>query len=260
METAVQEKNAIDPQELFAQYRQTGDRAVRNRLVLHYSYIAKMVANQMRGYTVNYAQLEDVVNQGMVTLIDCIEKYDPTKGVKFESYAFMRVKCANIDFIRQQDWLPRRVRKTAKEIAAAYERLSNQLLREPTVKELAAHMELPEESINKHYGEIASSVMLSLETVLQHSVQEGGSALEIADKDALLPEEQLLQTELRSQLMSAIDALSQRERTVVSLYYYEHLRLFEIAQVMGVSESRVCQLHAKAIGRMRERLNAYQKG
>ncbi|MDD3429643.1 MAG: sigma factor, partial [Oscillospiraceae bacterium] len=104
---------------------------LRNDLVMLYSYIPKTVAAQMRGVTSSYAQLEDIVNQGVITLIDCIEKFDPTKGVKFESYAFMRVKCANIDFIRKQDWLPRRVRKTAKDVTLAHDELSNKLMREP---------------------------------------------------------------------------------------------------------------------------------
>lgn len=244
--------------ELMDQFKATGSREIRNRLVLHYSYIAKAVAGQMRGYTANYAQLEDIVNQGVITLIDCIEKFDQSKGVKFESYAFMRVKCANIDFIRQQDWLPRRVRKTAKDIAAAYDKLANELMREPTIKELAAAMDLPEELLQKHYGEITNSVMVSLETVLQNTIQEGGGR-EIADSHQLLPEEKLMNDELRIQLMTAIDQLSERERLVVSLYYYEHLRLSEIAEVMGVSESRVCQLHSKAVGKMRLRLNQYMK-
>lgn len=244
--------------QLMAKYRETGSQEIRNQLVMHYSYIAKAVASQMRGYTANYAQLEDIVNQGIITLIDCIEKFDPEKGMKFESYAFMRVKCANIDFIRQQDWLPRRVRKNAKEIAAAYDQLSNQLMREPSIKELAAFMELPEELLQKHYGEISNSVMISLDTVLQSSVQDGDE-MDISSGNDQLPEERLISNELRQQLVGAIEKLSQRERLVVSLYYYEHLRLFEIANVMGVSESRVCQLHSRAIGKMRDIMQRYME-
>lgn len=257
METAVKQ-NESEVQELMARYQATRATTDRNQLVMHYSYIAKVIASQMRSYTANYAQMEDIVNQGMLTLIDALERFDPGKGVKFESYAFMRVKNANIDFIRKQDWLPRRVRKTAKDIAAAFDRLSNELMHEPTVKELAAYMELPEEAIIKHYSEISNSVMISLETVLQNTLQDSGADF-LADDDRQ-PEEKLFRDELRQQLMSAIDALSERERTVISLYYYEHLRLYEIAEVMGVSESRVCQLHSKAVARMKQRLEGYMKG
>lgn len=258
MDTAVQQKETEGIQ-LMERYQATRSVADRNQLVLHYSYIAKVIAAQMRGYTANYAQMEDIVNQGMLTLIDTVEKFDPDKGVKFESYAFMRVKNANIDFIRKQDWLPRRVRKTAKEIAMAFDRLSNELMHEPTIRELAEYMEVPEEVINKHYSEISNSVMISLETVLQNTLQEGGG-LDLATEDDRQPEEKLFRDELREQLAEALDALSPRERMVVSLYYYEHLRLCEIAEVMGVSESRVCQLHSKAVSRMKLRLDAYMKG
>ncbi|MEG1942681.1 MAG: FliA/WhiG family RNA polymerase sigma factor [Angelakisella sp.] len=259
METAVKEKEAIDAAQLMEQYKATGSIVQRNQLVLHYSYIAKVVAAQMRGYTANFAQMEDIVNQGMLTLIDVIEKFDTDRGVKFESYAFTRIKNANIDFIRQQDWLPRRVRKTAKDIATAFDSLSNELMHEPTVKELAAYMAVPEEAINKHYSEISNSVMISLETVLQNTLQESGGMDFSADDDRQ-PEEKLARDELHSKLVSAIDALSERERTVISLYYYEHLRLYEIAEVMGVSESRVCQLHSKAVSRMKLSMEAYMKG
>ena len=246
----------IDAIQLMAQYQSTRDVELRNKLVLHYSYIAKTVAVQMRGYTANYAQLEDIVHQGIITLMDCIEKFDVRKGVRFESYAFMRIKCANIDFIRQQDWLPRRVRKTAKDIAAAESELSNQLMREPTVKELAQHMKVSESLLHKHYNEMANSVMMSLEMVLQNSMQ-GSAALDISYDVDQQPEERIFKKELRSQLMEAIDSLTERERLVVSLYYYEHLRLYEIADILGVSESRVCQLHSKAISKMKIKLEEY---
>ena len=258
METAVKQKET-DAAQLMERYQTTRSIADRNQLVLHYGYIPKVIASQMRSYTANYAQLEDIVNQGMLTLIDALERYDPEKGVKFESYAFMRVKNANIDFIRKQDWLPRRVRKTAKDIATAFDKLANELMHEPTVKELAAYMELPEEVITKHYSEISNSVMISLETVLQSTLQESGG-MDFSAEDDRQPEEKLFRDELHSQLMEAIDALSERERTVISLYYYEHLRLYEIAEVMGVSESRVCQLHSKAVSRMKLRMDAYMKG
>ena len=248
--------NEIDAIQLMEQYHNTRDTELRNRLVLHYSYIAKTVAAQMRGYTANYAQMEDIVQQGIITLMDCIEKFDVRKGVKFESYAFMRVKNANIDFIRKQDWLPRRVRKTAKDIAQAETELSNQLMREPTVKELAQHLSVPADSLHRHYNEMANSVMMSLEVVLQNSVS-GIQTLDVSYDVDQQPEERIFKKELRSELIQAIDSLSERERLVVSLYYYEHLRLYEIAEVLGVSESRVCQLHAKAISKMKTRLEQY---
>lgn len=252
----VTEENLENPAQILAEYQKSGNLELRNSLVMHYSYIARAVAVQMRGITSSYAQVEDIVHQGILTLIDCIEKFQPTKGVKFESYAFMRIKCANIDFVRKQDWLPRRVRKAAKDVTAAYDELSNTLLREPTTKEIAAHMGISEEDVHKHYSEINSSVMLSFEMLLQNA----GPGIESKADDSALPENRLMRQELHQQLMEAIDALTERERLVISLYYKEHLKLYEIAQVMGVSESRACQTHSRAIIKMRARLEQYMKG
>lgn len=249
-----------DPAAVMEEYKKTGDIELRNQLVLHYSYIAKTVAAQMRGITASYAQMEDVVNQGIITLIDCLEKFEPSKAVKFESYAFMRIKCANIDFVRKQDWLPRRVRKTAKDISVAYDELSNQLMREPSTKEIADHIGMPEATVNKHYSEISNSVMLSFEMLLQSSLYGGDSSPEGQADEGSLPENRMLKEELRQQLIEAIESLTERERLVVSLYYYEHLKLYEIAEILKVSESRVCQTHSKAILKMRSRLEKYMKG
>lgn len=253
------EQAVENPIELMEEYHKSGEQELRNRLVMHYSYIARTVAAQMRGITASYAQMEDIVNQGIVTLIDCVEKFEAEKGVKFESYAFMRIKCANIDFIRKQDWLPRRVRKTARDITEAYDELANKLLREPTTKEIADYLEISEASVNKHYSEISNSVMLSFETLLQSSLYTDNAPEKPADEDSL-PESKLLRAELKEQLIEAIGSLTDKERTVISLYYYEHLKFSEVAEVMDVSESRVCQVHAKAIIKMQSKLKKYMKG
>lgn len=248
-----------DPMLLMEQYKKNGDIELRNQLILHYSPIAKTVAMQMRGISSNYAQLEDIVNQGILTLIDCIEKYDPNKGVKFESYAFMRIRGAIIDFIRKQDWLPRRVRKTAKDIAAAQDELSNQLMREPTNRELADYLDMSEEALNKHYSEITNSVMLSFEGIIQNTMQTGPTLDNLFDEESQ-PEQSIFKQELKDTLMQAIDSLTERERLVISLYYYEHLKFNNISQVLGVSESRICQIHSKAILKLKSKMESYVKG
>ncbi len=244
---------------LLDQYLTTRDLEIRNQLVLHYSYIAKTVALQMRGISSNYAQLEDIVNQGIITLIDCIEKFDPCKEVKFESYAFMRIRGSIIDFIRKQDWLPRRVRKTAKDISAAYEKLSSQLMREPNTHELAEYLDISVDVIYKHYGEMTRSVMLSFESLLDNTINNIFS-LEKCNDGQELPESGIFQEEMKKVLVEAIDSLTDRERMVVTLYYYENLKLSEISKVLEVSESRVCQIHSKAIIKMKTRIESYMKG
>lgn len=249
-----------NPAELLAEYQKTGNLELRNTLVMHYSYIAKTVAAQMRGITSSYAQMEDIVNQGIITLIDCIDKYTPARGMKFESYAFMRVKCANIDFVRKQDWLPRRVRKTARDVTAAYNELSSELMREPTHREIAEHLGVSEDMVEKHFSEISNSVMLSFEMLMQNSLAGVEGTPGAREDVELQPENRLMKSELREQLMAAIDQLTERERLVISLYYKEHLKFAEIAEILSVSESRVCQTHSKAILKMRQRLEAYMKG
>lgn len=250
-----------DPAKVLQEYQQTQDPDLRNDLILHYSYIAKSVAVQMRGITQGFAQVEDIVNEGILTLMDCLDKYTPDKGMKFENYAYMRVRNANIDFVRKQDWVPRRVRRTAREVSEAYNALSTELMREPSTHELAAYMGTTEAAVNKHYAEMATGAVLSFEDLLQSALPGRAEPFSLSDADEeALPEKGLMKTELKEQLKAAIDALTEKERTVVSLYYYEHLKLHEIATVMGVSESRISQTHSKAIMKMKQRLGAYLAG
>ncbi|MFV0498321.1 MAG: sigma-70 family RNA polymerase sigma factor [Candidatus Fimivivens sp.] len=246
--------NPNDSQTLLNSYLKSPSVALRNDLVMHFSYIPKTVAAQMRGITASYAEVEDTVNNGIITLIDCIERFDPQKSGNFEAYAFSRIKCANIDFIRKQDWLPRRVRKTARDVAAAYDDLSNKLMRVPSAKELADHLEVDESMIHKHYREISNSVLLSFEMLLSN-VSENGTEDTVDDFEQ--PESSLIRRELHQSLMNAIDSLSERDRLVISLYYFEHLKLHEIAEVLKVSEARVCQTRSKAVLKLRSHLKNY---
>lgn len=250
----VKQDTKDEAQKLLEEYLAHPDIELRNELVLLYSYIPKVVASQMRGITSSYAEVEDIVNNGMVALIDCIERFDPEKSGNFESYAYSRIKCANIDFVRKQDWLPRRVRKTARDITQAFDELSNRLLRSPTNKELAEHMNVDEETIHKHFGEITNSVLLSFEGLLS------GVSDDLAEEqliDDQFPESALLRREISQRLAEAIDMLTEKERIVISLHYYEHLKLCEIAKVMNVSEARVCQTRAKAVLKMQKYLKDY---
>lgn len=256
---AEKQKSAEELALLMERYKASGDVELRNELVMAYSYIARTVAMQMRGISQNYAQLEDIVNQGILTLIDCVAKFDAEKGIRFESYAFMRVRGAVIDFVRKQDWLPRRVRLNAKSITAARDALCNELMREPTQKELADRLEMSVDTLAKHYGEISNSVMLSFEGIIQNVSQMGDILEESVDEESM-PEKTIFQKELRQTLKNAIDKLSERERLVVTLYYYEHLKLSEIADVLEVSEQRISQINARAILKLRGEIEQYVKG
>jgi RNA polymerase sigma factor for flagellar operon FliA len=245
--------------ELMAQFRQTGDVKLRNQLVMNYSYIPKSAAMQLRGLAQGYAQIEDMVSNGMVTLIDCIEKYDGAKGMKFDTYAFMRVRGGIIDLVRKQDWVPRRVRQAAKSISAATTELFSELKRKPTEEELAARLGIPVAKLRQSQNEVDGAVTYSFEEIIQNLNQKE-TLLDSATSDYSTPEKQFLKNELREKIKAAIESLSERERLVVTLYYYENLNLSEIAQVLEISVQRVSQISSRAVSKMKAVLEDYLDG
>lgn len=246
--------------EQLAVYRRTEDIELRNQILMACLYIPRVVASQLRGVISGSVQEEDLVNQGVITLMECMERYDPSKGAKFETYAFLRVRGAMIDYIRKQDFIPHRMRRLGKEIEQAYAAVANEKMREPEMDELAEYIGIPKERLDENIRAINSSVMLSFETVLQdvsqYAAREG---LVSRDTDGR-PEEQYVETEAKRVLAEAIEGLPEKERLVVTLYYYEELKYMQIAEVIGVGESRVCQIHTKAILHLKNKLEAYMKG
>ena len=255
--TAVMEKTAdTTVSRLWEEYAATKSPEVRNNIVLNYLGLVKGVALRLRGVYKNYAQLDDVVNQGIIALIDAVEKYDGERGIKFETFASIKVKGAIIDFIRAQDWIPRRLRKLSSELEQTYAKLSGQLGREPTQGEIAKEMGLTTEQLDRVVEQTHSFNMLSYEELVWQKMDALGD--EPADDSiGQSPEGKLMESELSAQLAQAIDRLSERERTVISLYYHENLKLKEIAGVLGVSESRVCQIHSAAILKMKASMKQY---
>lgn len=253
------EKERITEEEftaLYNEYKSTGNIAIRNKLVMAYSYIAQVSAFQLRGIADTTAQVEDMINQGIITLIDCIERFDNSKGMKFESYAYMRVRGGIIDLVRKQDWIPRRVRVNAKAINNARSELANMLGREPTQAEIAEKMGIDESKLSRYNAEISNAVVYSFEELIQN-VSQMGDILENSTKDDITPERRLLREELRNSLAKAIENLSERERLVITLYYFENLNLSDIAKVMEVSVQRVSQINSRAVGKLRDSLNDY---
>lgn len=241
---------------LHAQYKCTGDVSVRNRIVMSYGYIAKIAALQLRGSVSTQAQIEDMINQGMIILIDCVDKFDPSKEVKFESYAFMRVRGGIIDLIRKQDWIPRRVRVNSKKINDTYNLLCNELKREPTSEELAGKLGITVAKLEKYNYEISNSAVFSFEELIQN-ISQMGSVLENSTLDDITPEKKVLKNEMKKVLMDAIDLLSEREKLVITLYFFENLNLSDIAKVLDVTVQRVSQINSKAIEKLRLKMNGY---
>ena len=241
-------------------YQATKDLELRNELTMSCIYIVRSAASQMRGIASGYAQEEDLINQGVLALMDCMDRYDKTKGAKFETYAYMRVRGARIDFIRKQDWVPHRARNFNKKIEEAYASLSNRNMREPDVEEIASYLDIPPEKVESHLQYMNHSVVISLESMLEDITGTILRAEPENRNDSYKPEESLYYKEICRTLTTSIESLKEKERLVITLYYYEELKYAEIAEILEISESRVCQIHTKAITKLKEDLIEYVRG
>lgn len=202
----------------------------------------------------------DIVNEGILTLLSCIDKFDPDKGIKFETYVSKRIRGMVIDLARKQDWLPRNVRQRAKEIDQAVSELSNQLGRFPTDAEVAQYMGVTLEKYQKDAAKVALDNTLSLDALMEARDPEGYRFEAAAEDTHGQPEAALQERELQQVLAKGIGALQENEQIVLSLYYEKNLHMKEIAQVMEVSEPRISQIHARAIQKLREYMNGYMNG
>ncbi|MCX7772802.1 MAG: FliA/WhiG family RNA polymerase sigma factor [Clostridia bacterium] len=240
-------------QDLWKKYSETRDPAIKEQLIVEYADLVKYVAGRLSIYFGSNVEYDDLVGYGVFGLIDAIDKFDLSKKVKFETYASLRIRGAVIDSIREQDWAPRSLRKKGKELEKAYFELENQLGHSATDQEVADRLGISSDDLNKLLQEVNMSQMISLEDYLEQNHEAGLDPLSL-DRDTSQPEQRMEVVELKETLADAIDKLPEKERTVVTLYYYEELTLKEISMIMKVSESRISQLHTKAIMRMRGRL------
>ena len=251
------EIEAMDTQELLRLYKETGDETLKWPLVLRYEGLIKSAALQIRGVYSGFAQIEDIINEGILTLLSAVDKYDIDKGVKFETYVSKRIRGMVIDLARKQDWMPRNVRQRAKEIDAAVSDLSTALGRRPTDAEVAGHLGVSQERYQRDTANIALSNVLSLD-MLMDTRETDGSPLELPSSDPRSqPEAALQERELQRALAEGIAGLRKNEQIVLSLYYEKNLHLKEIAQVMELSEPRISQIHTRAIQKLRTHMEAY---
>lgn len=240
---------------LLLKYKETGDKSLRNSVIMAYMNIVKYAALSTRNMYLKFAETDDIINEATIALMGAIDSFDPKKGVKFETYASIKVRGAIIDFIRRQDFVPRSVRRFAKEYDAAYAALYSKLDREPEAKELADHMELSLERFESYTAQAASAQTLSFEDLVMNT---GFDIPDGTDDDGMWSSEASVhRQEKLKYLAEAIRSLKERERLVVTLYYYEKLRFSDIAKVMEISESRVCQIHAQAVAKMKKYMKDY---
>jgi len=249
---------AEDTKTLWRQYRsRPGDKALRDRLILTYAPLVKYVAGRLGSGLPAHVDENDLVSYGLLGLIGAIERFDPGRDIKFETYAIARIKGSIIDELRALDWVPRSVRSRARDIERAIGELERKLHRAPTDEEIAEKLGVTTEDLDDSLSEIGRSSIAALDELWTISSGGGGDQVALIDtiEDTQGPEPQseLAQTELKEALGEAIARLPEREKLVVTLYYYEELTLREIGEVLGVTESRVSQLHTKAILRQKPR-------
>lgn len=245
---------AYNNAERVALYQQNRDIALRNEIVLQNMGLVRTVALSMRNMYVKFGDVEDVVNEGVIALMDAIESYSPDRGAKFETYASIKIRGAIIDFLRKQDWIPRNVRKFAKALDKANSMLYNLNGRAPTNSELAEKMGMDEEKMLKMMAECSCTITLSFEELLYEDNIDEPSV-----KDSGLDRE-LLHSEMRKVVADAVNELGEKERQVITLYYYKNLKYSDIAKALGVSEGRVCQIHSKATLALKAKLGGYVRG
>lgn len=243
-----------DIAEVWDAFLQAPTRALRDRLVVHYTALVRAVAHRVAGGLPSYVEHADLVQSGIFGLIDAVERFDPDQCPRFESYAAQRIRGAILDELRSQDWVPRSVRGRAREFERAQERLEGTLLRGATDRELAAELGVPVRELS---GLSQQVQMVSVEALHESS---GGVSELLTDADAPDPVNVVQARETLRQLAVAVAQLGERDRTVIRLYYLENRTLADIGRSLGVTESRVCQLHSRLVSRLRDRLEELATG
>ena len=251
---------AEDTQSLWREFRvNKGDKALRDRLILTYAPLVKYVAGRLGSGLPAHVDEGDLVSYGLLGLIGAIERYDPERDVKFETYAIARIKGSIIDELRAMDWVPRSVRARARDIERAIAELERKLHRAPTDEEISEKLGISQDELEESLTDISRSSIAALDELWTVSSGGGGDQVAlidtIEDTEAPDPQGSLSKTEMKEAIGEAIARLPEREKLVVTLYYYEELTLREIGEVLGVTESRVSQLHTKAILRLKARLS-----
>lgn len=252
----IKEQTVADPEKVMLRYKETGDVDLRNQLVMHYLQYVNIAIYSMRSILLSNIPFEDFFNQGILALIDCIDRFDPTRGASFDTYSYLGIRGSILKYLRKQNWLPNRVWEARKKISQGRSALEQELLREPTDKELAQRLEITEKQLNDLISEISVIDTVSFEELLENTygsiVDNVGLASDTDVSDRLLREEML------NALAVAIDKLPPKQKQVISLYYYENLNLREIGEVLEVSQQRISQIRGKALEALTEYMKDFQ--
>ncbi len=242
---------------LWEEYSRTKAADIREELIINYIDIVKFIAGRLYASYGSNVEFDDLVSYGVFGLMDAIDKYDITRGVKFETYAQLRIRGAIIDQLREMDWLPRSVRQKSKEIEKAYYDLERELGRPATDEEMADNLGLSLEDFQKKIQNITAYSIVSLDDLLE---QKREITTGEDDNQIETPENAVKNNEIKEMLIAAINNLPEKEKKVVSLYYYDELTYKEIGKILSISESRVSQIHTKAIIRLKNKIKNLFEG
>jgi len=243
--------------EAYLRHKEPESRAkAKEELIIHYAPMIKFVVGRLNIYVGSGLDSDDLVSYGIFGLIDAIEKYDNLKGVKFETYASVRIRGAVLDGIRSLDWVPRASRSRAKALDEAYNALEMELGREPNDAELANKLGIEPTQVASEINRASLMSLISLDDYLEQNHE--GNFAEPADSEENSPETKYGREELKRELADAIGHLTDKEQQVVAFYYYEELTLKEISKVLQVTESRISQIHSKAMLKLRARLGKHK--
>jgi RNA polymerase sigma factor FliA len=244
----------LNHSELWEQWKEHGDKEAKKQLIEKYLHIVEYVSGRLAVGLPKNVSKDDLASNGVMGLIDALEKFDYGRGLQFETYASWRVRGAILDGLRQGDWVPRSVREKAKKIEDAYQHLEQRYLRTVSDEEMSRYLDVSEKEFQNMIQEVAVMSIVSLEDPIREEESETRLSL-LVDEKAKNPDHKVNEFTLRDALAQGIDKLTEKERIVVSLLYYEDLSLSEIAEVMSLSPSRISQLHSKAILRLRATLD-----
>lgn len=254
----VNNENAL----LWHKYKKEGDPKAREELILSYVPLVKYAASRLKISLQGHFEFDDLVSAGVYGLICAVDRFDPNRGVKFETFALARIRGAILDWLRSLNWMPQSIRNKARKLEKAMLEVGQKLGREPKDHEIAAYLGCSLKNLQKIYQEVAPTTLISLEECF-FADKEGFAAYSlkelIPDVNAENPVQEVEREEIKNLISQAIARLPEKEKLVVALYYYEGLTMKEIGEVMDVSESRICQLHTKAILRMRGYLGRKKK-
>ena len=246
---------AVSKEQLWERYRKNRTQELREQIIIEYAPLVKLVAGRLNMYLGYNVEYEDLVSYGVFGLIDAIDKFDMTKDVKFETYASLRIRGAILDQIRKMDWIPRTVRQKQKKIDEAIKLIEARTGRTASDEEIATELGLSEEELLGWQSQLKVTNVVSLNEYVEQGTEP---VMETRGNSHFIqPEELIEQNELKEMLARAMEQLTEKESKVILLYYYEEMTLKEISRILEVSESRISQLHTKALSKMQKTMGNY---